>query len=54
MVEAEVEERLVRIERQLAELRRRVEVVERSLAVRADNPSDRTAVREKVTFDWQG
>ncbi len=46
-------ERLDRIEKQIAEMRRRLADLEKSLAARADHPGDRTAVREKVTFDWQ-
>ncbi len=46
-------ERLDRIEKQITEMRRRLADLEKSLAARADHPGDRTAVREKVTFDWQ-
>lgn len=48
-----VEARLARLEQQLTELRQRLDSLERTLATRADHPVDRTAVREKVTFDWQ-
>ncbi len=48
-----VEERIVRLERQLAEVQRRLDALERHLTQKAEHPVDRTAVREKVTFDWQ-
>ena len=53
MDESELEERLARLERQVAELRRRFDAVQRGVVVRADHPSDRFTVREKVAFDWQ-
>lgn len=49
----DIAERLARLEKQVAEIRRRLDGIERTLAIRSDNPSDRTAIREKVTFDWQ-
>ena len=49
----DVVDRLARLEKQVAEIRRRLDEIERNLSIRSDNPSDRTAVREKVTFDWQ-
>jgi hypothetical protein len=53
MADPELADRLARLERQVDDLRRRLDSIERGLAVRSDNPVDRTAVREKVTFDWQ-
>ncbi len=46
-------DRLDRLEKQIVEMRRRLDAIERSLTARSDHPGDRTAVREKVTFDWQ-
>ena len=54
MADSDLTDRLARLERQVDELRRRLDAIERGLAIRSDNPVDRTAVREKVTFDWQG
>ncbi len=48
-----VAQRIEQLERQVAEMRRRIDRLERALAQRSDHPVDRTAVREKVTFDWQ-
>jgi len=50
---AEMADRLAQLERDLKELRARLVVLERQLAVRSENPSDRAAVREKVAYDWQ-
>lgn len=47
-------ERLAQLEQQIAEIRQRLGALERMLASRSSHPVDQTAVREKVTFDWQG
>lgn len=47
-------DRLAELERQLKELQKRVAVLERRLAIDREHPVDRTAVRGKVTYDWQG
>jgi hypothetical protein len=46
-------DRLDRIEKQLADVRRRLEALERFVASKPGNQLDRAAVREKVVFDWQ-
>jgi|GEM_PF-3560910 len=46
-------ERLARLERELDELKRRLDALERYLAGQKDHPRDRTVVREKAVFDWQ-
>ena len=46
-------DRFDRIEKQLAEVRRRLVALERFIASKPDHPLDRAAVREKVVFDWQ-
>ena len=45
--------RLAQLEQELRDLRARLALLEKQLAPRAENPADRTAVREKVTYDWQ-
>ena len=49
----ELAERVRRLELALRELSERVEALERYTAPRAEHPSDRAAVRQKVTYDWQ-
>ncbi len=46
-------DRFRQLEMQIQELRARVAALEKLLAPRAENPTDRTTVREKVTYDWQ-
>ncbi|HZY91808.1 MAG TPA: hypothetical protein VFG07_03410 [Thermoplasmata archaeon] len=46
-------ERLARLERLIADLRQRLDAVEKTLGSRSSHPVDQSAVREKVTFDWQ-
>jgi hypothetical protein len=50
---ASEEDRFRQLELQIHELRARISALEKLLAPRAENPSDRTTVREKVTYDWQ-
>lgn len=46
--------RVAELERQLRDLRARLAVLERGpVGPRKENPDDRSAVREKVTYDWQ-
>lgn len=46
--------RVADLERQLQELRARVAALERGpVRPRQENPDDRNAVREKVSYDWQ-
>lgn len=45
--------RLDELERQITEIRKRLAQLEHDLATRTSHPVDQTAVREKVTFDWQ-
>ena len=46
-------QRLELLERQVKALRARLEIVEKNIGPRVENPRDRTAVREKAVFDWQ-
>lgn len=50
---AQMAAKLAQLERELRELRLRLAVLEKKLAPRAENPSDQSAVREKVSYDWQ-
>lgn len=45
--------RVAELERQLRDLRARVAQLERGSAPRKENPDDQSAIRDKVTFDWQ-
>jgi hypothetical protein len=45
--------RLAQLEKELRDLRARLAQLERQLDPRSEHPSDRTAVREKVAYDWQ-
>jgi hypothetical protein len=46
--------RIADLERQVRDLRARIAVLERGpITPRQENPDDRHAVREKVTYDWQ-
>lgn len=49
----DLEARLRALEQQLAELRARVEALERFTGPRIEHPNDRAAVRDKTPFDWQ-
>lgn len=46
--------RLEELERQVRALKARLEILEKHIGPRVENPADRSAVREKVVFDWQG
>lgn len=45
--------RIAELERQVAELTRRLAIYERGDRPRQENPIDRKTVQEKVVFDWQ-
>jgi len=46
--------RVAALEQQLRDLRARVAVLEHGTTLpRKENPDDRNAVREKVSYDWQ-
>lgn len=45
--------RVEQLEREVRDLRLRLATLERNFGVRAENSSDRNAVREKVSYDWQ-
>jgi Tfp pilus assembly protein PilO len=45
--------KLAQLERDLRDLRVRLAQLEKQLDPRAEHPSDKTAVREKVAYDWQ-
>ncbi|HEV2520517.1 MAG TPA: hypothetical protein VGX00_07905 [Thermoplasmata archaeon] len=48
-----LEARLANLEQQLQELRNRLAALERTLASPGEHPVDQSAVRRKVTYDWQ-
>jgi Tfp pilus assembly protein PilO len=50
---AQLVARLTQLEKDLRDLRLRLAQLEKQLDPRAEHPSDRTAVREKVEYDWQ-
>jgi Tfp pilus assembly protein PilO len=50
---AEMAAKLAQLEKDLRELRLRLAALEKQLDPRSEHPSDRTAVREKVAYDWQ-
>ncbi len=50
---AEMAARLAQLEKDLRDLRVRLALLEKQLDPRSEHPSDRTAVREKVAYDWQ-
>jgi hypothetical protein len=50
---ADLESRLRAAETQIEQLKARIAALERLASPRVDNPSDQTAVREKVAYDWQ-
>jgi len=50
---AQMAARLAQLEKDLRELRLRLAVLEKRLSPRAENPADQSAVREKVSYDWQ-
>lgn len=45
--------RIQQLERELRDLRLRLADIERRLDPRHEHPEDKTAVREKVAYDWQ-
>jgi len=51
---AVLRERIDALERELKELRARLEILERLTTPRVEHPLDRGAVREKAVYDWQG
>lgn len=50
---AAMADRLAQLEKDLKDLRARLAQLEKQLDPRSEHPSDRTAVREKVAYDWQ-
>jgi Zn-dependent protease with chaperone function len=50
---AKMAERLAQLEKDVLALRARIAQLERQLDPRSEHPSDRSAVREKVAYDWQ-
>jgi hypothetical protein len=46
--------RLEELERRMREIDERLQAVERLLVRRTGNPVDKSVVREKVRYDWQG
>jgi Tfp pilus assembly protein PilO len=50
---AQMAAKLAQLEKDLRELRLRIAQLEQQLDPRAEHPSDKTAVREKVAYDWQ-
>jgi outer membrane murein-binding lipoprotein Lpp len=49
----EMAAKLAQLEKDVQALRQRIAQLERQLDPRSEHPSDRTAVREKVAYDWQ-
>jgi hypothetical protein len=49
----EMAAKLAQLEKDLRDLRLRLATLEQKLDPRSEHPSDRTAVREKVAYDWQ-
>lgn len=47
-------QRVAELERRLAGLSTHVERIERALAMREENPTDRSVVQRRVLYDWQG
>jgi|HubBroStandDraft_1064217.scaffolds.fasta_scaffold01585_8 hypothetical protein len=45
--------KLAQLEKDIVALRARIAQLEKQLDPRSEHPSDRTAVREKVAYDWQ-
>jgi hypothetical protein len=50
---ADMAAKLAQLEKDLRELRLRLATLEKKLDPRSENPSDRSTVREKVSYDWQ-
>ncbi|MGA8302627.1 MAG: hypothetical protein WA691_00215 [Thermoplasmata archaeon] len=50
---ADMAAKLAQLEKDLRDLRLRLALLEQKLDPRAEHPSDKTAVREKVSYDWQ-
>jgi hypothetical protein len=50
---AEMADRLAQLEKDLKDLRIRLAQLEKQIDPRAEHPSDKVAVREKVAYDWQ-
>jgi hypothetical protein len=50
---AAMADKLAQLEKDLRDLRARLAALEKQLDPRSEHPSDRTAVREKVAYDWQ-
>jgi Tfp pilus assembly protein PilO len=50
---AQMAAKLAQLEKDLQALRARIAQLERQLDPRSEHPSDRSAVREKVAYDWQ-
>jgi hypothetical protein len=44
---------LLRLEKLLRDLTERIATLERNSGPRLEHPTDRAAVRQKVTYDWQ-
>ena len=45
--------RIDQLERELAELKRRLVALERMVGTDTEHPADREVVRGKVSYDWQ-
>ena len=50
---ADMAAKLAQLEKDLRDLRLRLATLEQKLDPRGEHASDRTAVREKVSYDWQ-
>ena len=45
---------IARVDRELKELRARVVALERLIGTSGEHAADRSTVRQKVSYDWQG
>jgi hypothetical protein len=46
--------RLEDLEKDVRQLRARIAALERAIGNAGEHPADRTVVREKAVYDWQG
>jgi len=53
-IDPELAARLDSLEREVRLLRARVVALERLTGTAGEHPADRTTVREKAVYDWQG
>jgi len=49
----DLEERIEQLQREVADLRRRLVALERLVGTASEHPTDRSVVQGKVSYDWQ-